>query len=85
MRSNDTTVRYVKVDSVLIGDTIKVETRDDDVIVTKTGTVAYRDYTLDGLCLYTSKQSLIAFIPRDDLIRPKITLLNRRLTGTRLF
>ena len=85
MRTNDTTVRYVKIDSVLIGDTIRVETTDEDIKETKTGTVAYRDYTTDGHYLYTSKGKVIAFVPRDGLNRPKISLLNRRLTGMVLF
>jgi hypothetical protein len=78
MRKNTTTARYIKHESIKIGDVIKVERKVQDATVTTIGRVARRDRGLH-VTEYTTDQGIVLLTHWHDGISTggKITLLSR--------
>lgn len=80
--------RYIRPESILLGDTIKTSWEWNDATHTITGTVAYRDntlnatfwYTKGGIVLLMRNGQMHALNPEGSRIA-KITLLAREITA----
>jgi uncharacterized membrane protein len=74
-----TAVRYIKHESILIGDTIRVEEVIEDATVIRVGQVASRDRVSYGTDYITSKGIVLYTHTRDNLKTAKIALLDRAM------
>lgn len=74
-----TAARFIKHESIKIGDTIKVEENIADITVTRVGTVAKRDHSHFGTDYVTAQGVALYTHTRDGLKTAKITLLARAL------
>ena len=70
-------VRYIKHDSIRIGDVIKVEQQVEDATIERKGQVAKRERSTYGTDYLTAAGIVLYTYTRDDLTQARITLLRR--------
>jgi hypothetical protein len=75
-------VRYIKPESIQIGDTVKVSKPFQDAIVSTVGIVAKRDHVGDFTEYLTAQGVLLLEHNRRMPEKVKVTLLNRTLDNT---
>lgn len=84
MTRKEPTVRFIKTESIMIGDTVKVEQEWEDCTVIRIGTVARRDHSRHMTEYLTNKGVVLLTHFPEAPEKTKISLLHRSINAEQL-